>query len=631
MPTKPVLPITELDFFRGKNQLKEFLRNDTSGRFSDIDFEGSNISVLLEVLAYNTYQNNFYTNMAISEMFLDSAQLENSVVSHAKELNYLPRSARSAKAVVTLNIIDNNSNAATVSIPRNTRFSTSQAGSRFNFYTDQHYVARRVGNTFIAENVEIFEGELVQEDFSIVNDNKTFRLTNQDIDISSIRVIENFNNPSESVEYLYSKDIFGIGPDDAVFYLEPSFDQTYEIVFGNNRFGRTPAKNAGVRVFYRVANGSAANGACKFTTAIQNLGNGISVITTSNADSGTEKETLEDIKFFAPKSIQVQERAVTQRDYEVLLKQRFNEIQDVSVFGGDELDPPQFGKVAISVNLDGGLTETLQARYISFLKDKTPVGIQPVILPPRFMSLNAVIEVIFSPRLTGKSKQQIESEIRELLQEYSRTELGKFGSVFEISRVSALIDNLDISIQNNTIDTSPYILYSPEFNRVENPTFDFGSALESPCGFARAEGTQTFNRFVRSSRFIFNGTESIFEDNGLGKINIINARDRDRGVFDFIRLNAGTVNYETGVVKLSDFIVDSYEGRGIQISANTREKNVTAPKTKVLSLSDTDITINIREASGEILAGPRPVSSTGTVITPGGTTTGSGGSSFGGY
>jgi hypothetical protein len=598
MPTRPLLPITELDFFQAKNQLKDFLRNEPSGRFRDIDFEGSNISVLLDVLAYNTYQNNFYANMAISEMFLDSAQLENSVVSHAKELNYLPRSARSAKALVNVSINDPGNLDATLVIPENTRFSTFQEGDRYNFFTNQAFIARRIGDVFIAENVEIFEGELVEEDFLISEDGSALRLTNQDIDTTSIRVFENFDDPLERIEFTYRKDIFGVEPDDSVFYLEPAFDSTYEVVFGNNRFGRTPQKNSRVRVFYRISSGAEANGACRFNTSfIPNLSTSISVLAVSNATGGAEKETLEDVKFFAPKSIQVQERAVTESDYEILLKQRFNEIKDISVFGGDELDPPRFGKVAISVNVDGGLTETLRNRYTVFLRDKTPVGIQPIILPPRFMNLKARIEVLFSSKLTSKSKDQIESEIRQLLKEYNDTALDKFGAVFEISRVAALIDELDGSIQNNTVDADPYILYTPELGRAENPTFDFGSPLQSPCGFARAEGTQSFNRFIRSSRFVFQGTEAIFEDNGLGQINIINARDRDRGVFEFIRLNAGTVNYDTGLVKLSDFIVDSFEGRGIQVNANTREKNVTAPKIKVLQLRDEDVEINIREVT----------------------------------
>jgi hypothetical protein len=593
MSTKPVLPITELDFFQAKNQLKEFLRSDPSGRFRDVDFEGSNMSVLLDVLAYNTYQNNFYTNMAISEMFLDSAQLENSIVSHAKELNYLPRSAKSARALVNVLIRDPQNTASTIVIPEGTRFTTNQAGERFNFFTNQSFVARRVGENYIAENVEIFEGEQVEESFLITETKQTIRLLNQNIDISSIKVFENFGDPIDEIEYTFRTDIFGIGSDDAVFYIEPSFDGTYEIVFGNNRFGRVPSRNSQIRVFYRLSSGSEVDGACRFTSSfVQNT----TVVTVDNAVGGAEKETIEDTKFFAPRSIQVQERAVTESDYEILLKQRFNEIQDVSVFGGDELDPPRFGKVAIAVNIEGGLSEIAARRYEAFLRDKTPVAIQPIFLPPEFLFMELVINVVYSSKQTSQSIDSIEQEIREVLKDYNRLNLSKFGASFELSRVSTLIDSANPAIINNTISALPYILYSPEFNRIENPVFSFGSSLESPCRFARANRTESYNSFVRSSVFTFEGTNAIFEDNGLGVINIVNARDRGLGQVEIIRRNAGTVDYDTGTVKLSDFSVEFYEGSGIRISANTEEKNVTAPKRRVLLLNDRDVQINIREA-----------------------------------
>ncbi len=594
MPTKPVLPITELDFFQSKNQLKDFLRNDPSGRFRDVDFEGSNMSVLLDVLSYNTYQNNFYTNMAISEMFLDSAQLENSVVSHAKELNYLPRSAKSAKALVNVTISSPGNEDSTFFIPEGAKFTTKNDGNRYNFYTNQTYIARKNGESYIAENVEIFEGEPVDEAFFVTGNRKSIRLLNQNIDTASIKVFENFDEPLDRIEYTFRNDIFGVNSDDPVFYVEPGFDGTYEILFGNNRFGRVPPKDAQIRVLYRLSSGTEANGACRFSSTFAQRST-INVVTVANATGGAEKETLEDIKFFAPRSIQVQERAVTEKDYEILLKQRFNEIQDVSVFGGDQLDPPRFGKVAIAVNVEGGLSDIASRTYEAFLRDKTPVAIQPIFLPPEFLFVELDINVAYSRTQTTKTPDQIEQEIRELLKTYNQINLSKFGASFEISRVSALIDSLDGAIINNTINALPYILYSPEFNRKQNPTFVFGTSLESPCRFARANRTESYNSFIRSSVFVFEGSNAIFEDNGLGTINIINARDRGLGQIEIIRRNAGTVDYDTGTVKLSDFIVDFYEGQGIRISANTQNKNVTAPNRRVLLLNDRDIKINITE------------------------------------
>jgi hypothetical protein len=599
MMTNPILPITELDFIGIKNQLKDYLRNDPSNRFRDYDFEGSNMSVLLDVLAYNTYQNNFYTNMAISEMFLDSAQLENSIVSHAKELNYLPQSTKSAKAVVEVRISDPENVSSVITIPENTRFITTHSGDKFSFFTDRQYIARRVGNDYITENVEIFEGEFVDEVFTFSSDAKTIRLLNSNIDISSLKVFENFDDPIARIEYVFRNDIFGVSSSDAVFYIEPSFDDTYEIVFGNNRFGRNPSENSQIRIRYRISSGNSANGACRFSTSVQSNNQSIlaRVSTISNAAGGAEKESIEDIKFFAPKSIQIQERAVTERDYEILLKQRFNEIKDISVFGGDKLDPPRFGKVAIAVNLEGGLSDIAARKYETFLRERSPVAIQPIFIAPEFLYVSLDVDVFYDPTLTRKSLDNIENSIRETIQEYAENRLNKFGAVFEISRVSTLIDSIDISIVNNTIKSRPYILYSPEFQRKDVPIFNFGSQLIQPSSFSVLNQVESFNQIVSSSQFIFNGTSAVFEDNGLGSIHIVDARIRSLGQIEIIKRNAGTVDYDTGIVKLSDFIVDSYDSPGIRVEANTLEKNVTSPKSRVLLLNDLDVRIQIKETT----------------------------------
>jgi len=582
-------PITELDFFRVKDQLKTFLREQE--QFKDYDFDGSNMSVLLDVLSYNTYQNNFYANMTISEMFLDSAQRENSVISHAKELNYLPRSARSAKAIVTVEFSDPTATSSSF-IPRNTRFIANFNGDRYTFFTRQSYTAtiQESGN-FKAENVEIYEGELVEESFFTSENNRGLVLSNSGVDTTSIRLFVDFQSANETgTEFIYTKDIFGIQPDSNVFYLQRARDGKYEAFFGNNKFGTQPNINQEIRVFYRITNGAAANGVSRFTSSLSNS----TVTVVASAVGGADRETIEDIKFFAPKSIQIQERAVTNRDYEVLLKQRFNEIKDVSVFGGDELNPPQYGKVAVVVNTDGGISENAKLIYTSYLKDKTPIGIQPIFFGPKFLYANLYINVFYDSVQTTKSVAEIESDVRNAIKSYTSTNLNNFGSVFEISRVSTLVDASDISIKSNTISAVPYILYSPTVNQKDNPTFNFGSSLISPCGYSTANGSEVYDRLVTSSNFVFEGTEAILEDNGLGVINIINARDRLAGSVQVIKRNAGIVDYNTGIVRLVDFITESYTGVGIRIIASTVEKNVTAPKDQVLIVNDADISITVK-------------------------------------
>ena len=240
----PKTPITELDFDSIKEQLKLYLQTQT--QFKDYNFEGSNMSVLLDVLSFNSYQNNFYTNMAINEMFLDSAVLKNSIVSHAKELNYLPKSRKSAKATLNVTIVDNSSTASTNTIPQYAPFTSTYQGESFNFVTDEAYTARRVSpNTYIAENVDVYEGEMLvsfQKEGFIVDADGVLRvnLTNNEVDTDSLVVFVDAEATDDQNIFTKATTIFGVSPLDKVFYVEPFLDDKYAVYFGKNQFGLQP-------------------------------------------------------------------------------------------------------------------------------------------------------------------------------------------------------------------------------------------------------------------------------------------------------------------------------------------------------------------------------------------------------
>ena len=249
MATKP---INELDFAAVKDQFIAFLKNQN--QFKDYNFTGSNMNVLLDVLSYNTYMNNFYTNMAIGEMFLDSAVLKNSVVSHAKELNYLPRSRTSAKAIVNLSISAPTETSQTITIPRFTEFTSTYQGVTFTFITNEVYAARRTsGSTFVATNVEIFEGEVLtnfERDGFFLDDQSFLRcnLSNDNIDTRTIEVYVDEVATEDQNQFLYTPDIFGVTPTSKVFYLDPYFDDRYSIYFGRNIYGEQPGADIDVKV-----------------------------------------------------------------------------------------------------------------------------------------------------------------------------------------------------------------------------------------------------------------------------------------------------------------------------------------------------------------------------------------------
>jgi hypothetical protein len=593
---QPKTPITELDFEGIKQQLKTFLGGQT--QFKDYNFEGSNMSVLLDVLAYNTFQNNFYTNMAINEMFLDSAQIKNSVVSHAKELNYLPRSRKSARAVVNLTILDNTLTAQTVVIPQYTEFTTRYQGQSFSFVTNESYIARKTGTgTYVSGDIEIFEGQMLtsfeREGYFIDDDGKLrVSLTNDTIDTDSIAVFVDAEQTDDQNVFTYTSGIFGIKADDKVFYIEPYFDDRYSVYFGRDIFGVQPTEAEDVRVRYRITSGAEANGATNFNTSFISTAQ-ITIQTVNKAYGGAEREDLASIRYFAPKSIQIQERAVTTSDYEVLLKQKFPEITAVSAYGGDELDPPQFGKVAIAVYLQDDtqlISTTLSNAYIEFLKDRSPLSIEPIFVSTKFIYADLDIKVYYTTKLTEKSAAQIETLVRNAIQTYSDDNLEQFNRTLRLSKLSAIIDDLDVSIQSNNIQAMPFIEYSPTLNVITNPTFKFESSLIKPYPFKESNGFADYKPAIKSSVFDVDGVCVYLQDDGLGNIQIITDDSTNPQV---INPTAGVVNYETGEVKLVKFIVEDFPNSAIDILARTTKNDIKSPKGRVFIIKDDDVKVSI--------------------------------------
>ena len=607
-------PIVELDFAAVKQQLKDYLRSQT--QFKDYNFEGSNMSVLLDVLAYNTYHNNFYTNMAVNEMFLDSAMLRNSVISHSKELNYLPRSRKSAKAVVRIRIDDPQGSITdqTVVIPTYTEFTSSYQGNSYNFVTNQTYVARKTSPTvYETGDVEIFEGEMLasfeREGFLVDDDgNLRVALSNPEVDTDSIVCFIDAEATEDQNVFQYRSNIFGVGPTDKVFYIEPYFDNRYNIYFGKNIFGIQPSEFEDVKVRYRICSAAEPNGANSFTTSfvpdVQ-----ITVTTVQVATGGAERESIDSIKFNAPKALQIQDRAITTRDYEILLKQQFPEISAVSAYGGDALDPPQYGKVAISVYLNDDaqlISQTLANSYVDFLKERTPLTIEPFFVKTEFFYADLIVNVYYTTKETERTADEIDSIVRSTVAAYSSTNLNKFGGTLRLSKLSKEIDAIDTAIQSNSITAKPIIEFSPSINQVYNPRFVFGTELKLPYAYNNTQGFTNYQPAIVSSVFDQNGTCMFFQDDGQGNIQIVTD---DRTNPQIINPNAGTVDYNTGVVTLINFETESYPGNAIKIYANTKEDDIRSPQGRVFLLRDQDLRVNVY-VDGQITSTAKVVDST---------------------
>ena len=584
--------VTELDFNEIKTSLKNYLKSQS--RFLDYDFEGSNINVLLDVLAYNTYQNNFYTNMALSEMFLDSAQLRNSVVSHAKELNYIPRSKTSARAKINLALTVAAPFPNTITIPAKTRFIARCGNRTFSFYNQSAEVITPLNNRFEFFGLEVYEGRYVTEVFQVAGaSTQRYILSNADIDIDSIKVtVKQTASDPTSVEYIYKQNIFGVTDTDPVFYIQPADDDKYEITFGRNRFGLSPSNGNVIIVEYRITAGAEANGVTSF--AVEGPISGYTTTVTLNAKSsgGADAEDIESIRYFAPKSIQVQDRAVTESDYEILLKNRFPEIQAVSIYGGEEATPPQYGRVIIAVDVQNatGVSENDKTKYYNYLKDRSPIGIEPIIVSPQFMYFDINSQVNYNINLTDQSAAQIRAKVLASILNYNNTNLSDFKKTFRDSKFARAIDDSDPSIISNETEVLAIIPLNPILNVNNSYDISFRNTLTSEHRLVSDEPISLYKSAIKSSTFTYNGSNAFIVDNGVGVLQIIKTTSNG---FVYLNRNIGSVNYATGRVIIRNLNLSAYSGSELKIYGRTDLRDIVAPKTRIITIREEDIRINV--------------------------------------
>ena len=339
MAANSSLSLVSLDFENVKSSLKDYLKSQSV--FRDYDFDGSNMNVLLDVLSYNTFMNAFYLNMAASEGFLDSAQLRSSLISHAKELNYTPRSARSSEAVVnvTFTVVSGNTNS--FEIPKGTQFSGTNSNGGFTFVTGDAHTLTSASNIFTMNNLSIYEGSYINETFTIDNgvESQKFILSNPDVDTTSIAVTLVEDDGATLTDFAQAPNLYGLNATSAVYFVQSTLDGYYELVFGDGTFGRIPKNNASIFVTYRVSNGDASNQIQTFSIdrdlgTFNSVGVNALVTTVSASSDGGTVETIESIRFRAPRHYQTQDRAITTNDYANMIYENYPEVKAVNVYGG---------------------------------------------------------------------------------------------------------------------------------------------------------------------------------------------------------------------------------------------------------------------------------------------------------
>ena len=344
MATNNKITTTELDFDNIKSNIKSFLRGQSD--LSDYDFEGSGLSVLLDVLAYNTHYNALYTNLAVNESFLDSAVKRESVVSRAFELGYLPRSASAARAKVNIKLTNVSGTPDTIVLGSLTPFTTTVNGAPYTFYNDSLYTATNVSGVYTFSNVDLIEGTPLTQSY-VVSDQSRYTISNIDCDISTLTVdvLANINS-TVTTKFKKVTDILTVTSTDNVYFIKEIENGLYEIQFGNDRIGKSVNNGNVIRLSYFVTSKSNANGARIFNS--ESLSNSV-ISTKLSSRGGAEAETIDEVKHNAPRFYSASNRAVTNEDYRAVIINNFPNVKAIQVWGGDEDIPPVYGKVFISI------------------------------------------------------------------------------------------------------------------------------------------------------------------------------------------------------------------------------------------------------------------------------------------
>jgi hypothetical protein len=522
------LSVAELDFDAIKSSLKNYLKSQSE--FSDYDFEGAGINILLDILAYNTHYNSFYLNMVANEMFMDSASLRQSVVSHAKLLGYTPRSTTASEAIVDVTITKGASDPTTaLIIPRFTAFnSQSLDGESYIFLATEDAITTNVGSTFTFSNVAIREGTSSSYVFTVSdidNPKQIFELPDADIDTGTLVVIvQKSADETEQTTYTLATDSTEVSSTSAVYYLEEGGSGKYRIYFGDNIYGKKLTNGNLVSASYVNTKGSASNGLNKFKLATQLLaGSTSNVSTVINSAGGSVRELVDDIKFSAPKSFISNNRAVTKNDYVTLINKKYPYFDAISVWGGEEQSPPVYGKVFIAAKprLGYEITQTEKAYVINeIIKPFSILTVTPEFVDANYNYILLNVDVIYDPSTTSKTAGQIQSAVRNAISSFSQETLNSFTSTFKLSKLLRYIDDADTSISSSTADIFIQKRFSPLLDSAENYTLTFDTELRrgatskdklfSTPSYSQQDATGiTRSVFLEETPQSFSGIESV--------------------------------------------------------------------------------------------------------------------------
>jgi len=557
--TRQNLNVTELDFDEIKKNLVAYFSNSESP-FQDWNFAGSGLNILIDALAYNTHYNAVMAHMGVSESFIDSAQLRPSVVSLAKLLGYTPRSSTAPSATVDISFTAKDSNSPeTVVLEKGTPFSTVINNRKFVYVTDDEHVLIKSSGKYEKQNLVIKQGAYQTKRFQVNNllerGSVSYEIDDANIDLSSL-IVKVYSSPASTVADIYTQieDVTGIDETSLIYFISENTDSNYQISFGNDVFGKRPTNLSVIEVSYLITDGPDSNSANAFVYAAA-LPLGIiraPIVTTASVSAGGNiKESIESVRYNAPLSFITQNRAVTADDYKNLIFKNFGDAETISVWGGEDNDPPIYGKVFISVKPTGAnvLTQLQRDNILAYLNGKKVLSISPELVDPEYLRLTLDVFFKYNKNLITQSKGQLESAIRGVVSDYNTNRLQAFDRIFRYSALTSSIDSYHPSILNSHVRV--FVTKSVTFDpaAVEKKTITFSTPLIPDDGAVIV----SCSSFKSNGLTLFLGDEAIVGD-------AINRR-----IFTYyfknnvktkITANAGNLNIETGLLQLNEIVAD---------------------------------------------------------------------------
>ena len=608
----PFTKFTNLDFDQIKTSIKDYLRANST--FTDFDFEGSNFSVLIDTLAYNTYITAFNSNMIVNESFLDSATLRENVVSLARNIGYVPRSRTAAKAIVSFDV-PVSTNTSVVTLKAGLVCVGSVDNTSYTFSIPDNISANVVNGVASFNSIDVYQGTFLTKQFIVDGSlDQRFILNNSFIDTSTISVyVKGINDSGVGVEYFSVDNILEVNSNSKIYLLQEVQDEKYELLFGDGLIGQKLENNAVITVNYIVTDGEEGNGASSFSFAGSvrnaegatiNIGS-VSITTNQSSQNGSEIESVDSVKYFAPRIYSSQYRAVTSRDYEAIIKKIYPDTESVSVVGGEELDPPEFGTVSISIKPKNGtfVSDFNKQQIINKLRQYSISGINQKIIDLKLLYVEIDSSIYYNYNQVS-SLESLKTKVINSLTEYSKSvDLNSFGGRFKYSKVLQIIDNTDTSITSNITKVKIRRDLKALINQFTQYELCFGNQFHINC--------DGFN--IKSTGFKISGeSETVYltdvpnNDEKSGVISVV--KPLSDGSSRVVVKSAGTVDYTKGEITLGplNIISTSKPNDIIEIQAFPESNDVVGLRDLYLNFSIEKSTINmVRDviASGDEISG----------------------------